>query len=399
MIREIPPTAGLPLVLADLLPVAGEPDTALADTLQLPAPLVTSSGAGALYIALEALKSLHPSRRVVVIPAFTCPLVALAVNQAGLEARLCDTLPGHFDLDPAALRAQCRPDTLAVITTHLGGRVADAAGAATIAHDAGAFLVEDAAQALGAHTQGHSVGLSGDVGIFSLGAGKGLSIYAGGLAVAKDASVRHALQAAYERLSPARPLREAWRALQTIGLWAAYRPFGLWFAYGQPLRKALAAGDPVGALSERFAPRIATHRVGRWRRHVALHAAHRLTDFLDAGRERAKRRIRHLEGIAGISVLGDLPGDNGTWPYFILRLPDEARRDAVLAELWTAGLGVSRAFCHALPDYPELTGILGKADTPQARDFAARTLTVTNSPWLSDREFERICRTLGAAAH
>ena len=50
-----------------------------------------------------------------------------------------------------------------------------------------------------------------------------------------------------------------------------------------------------------------------------------------------KDAIGFLEGIAGISVLRDLPGDNGTWPYFILRLPDEARRDPVGGELASAG--------------------------------------------------------------
>lgn len=397
MIREVPPTAGLPLELADFLPASDELEASLASRFGLPAPLVTSSGAGALWIALEALKSLRPERRVVVVPAFTCPLVALAVAQAGLEPRLCDTRPGHFDLDLESLRDQCGADTLAVITTHLGGRIADAVGAAAIARAAGAFLIEDAAQALGAYRHGESLGLAGDVGFFSLGAGKGLSIYSGGLVVSRDGTVRAALEATQARLVRAKPWLEAWRSLQTIGLWAAYQPFGLWFAYGQPLRRALADGDLIGALSERFAPEIRTHRVGRWRRGVGANAARRLQPFLDAGRERALLRIPRFEAIPGITVLQDGPEDAGTWPYFLLRLPNTEQRDRVLADLWPAGLGVSRAFCHALPDYPELRNFLGDADVPNARDFAARTLTVTNSPWLRDEELARICAALEAA--
>jgi dTDP-4-amino-4,6-dideoxygalactose transaminase len=81
-------------------------------------------------------------------------------------------------------------------------------------------------------------------------------------------------------------------------------------------------------------------------------------------------------------------------------MPDAASRDAALAALWTSGLGVSRLFIHALPDYGYLRGIVPAADLPHARDFAARSLTITNSPWLRDDEFARIVgqlrRALGA---
>jgi dTDP-4-amino-4,6-dideoxygalactose transaminase len=50
-----------------------------------------------------------------------------------------------------------------------------------------------------------------------------------------------------------------------------------------------------------------------------------------------------------------------------------------------------------LPDYPELAPILPPADLPNARDFAARTLTLTNSPWLQDADFDRCCAALADA--
>jgi dTDP-4-amino-4,6-dideoxygalactose transaminase len=34
-------------------------------------------------------------------------------------------------------------------------------------------------------------------------------------------------------------------------------------------------------------------------------------------------------------------------------------------------------------------------DLPNARDFAARSLTISNSPWLTDADFEAICAVLG----
>jgi dTDP-4-amino-4,6-dideoxygalactose transaminase len=77
-------------------------------------------------------------------------------------------------------------------------------------------------------------------------------------------------------------------------------------------------------------------------------------------------------------------------------LPDQKRRDAALDQLWSSGYGVSRLFIHALPDYAYLAGIVPAQDVPQARDFAARSLTIGNSPWMTDADFEAVCGALEA---
>ncbi len=78
----------------------------------------------------------------------------------------------------------------------------------------------------------------------------------------------------------------------------------------------------------------------------------------------------------------------------MLRLRDEATRDAALRGLWTAGVGVSRLFIHALPDYAYLQSYVGEHDVPNARAFAATMLTVSNSSWLDEATFESICAAL-----
>jgi len=97
-----------------------------------------------------------------------------------------------------------------------------------------------------------------------------------------------------------------------------------------------------------------------------------------------------LRQLSGITVFDDPPGSEGTWPFLLLTLPSQAMRDAAMRTLWTSGLGVTRLFIHALPDYDYLRDVVGPADVPNARNFAARSLSITNSPWLKDAEFERI---------
>jgi perosamine synthetase len=392
--HELPPTAGLPLRFADLRPGAATLAADIAAQLGTPPLQLECSGTASLLIALTALHELQPQRRRVVIPAYTCPLVAIAVQQAGLELQLCDLRAGHYDMDPVALRAACDERTLAIIPTHLAGRVADVDDALAVARSVGAYVIEDAAQALGARRDGVSVGLTGDIGFFSLAAGKGLSIYEGGLLLARDPELRERLARTAARLVPHRLGWEWKRSLELLGYAALYQPRGLRLAYGNPLRRALRRGDPVAAVGDDFLLTIPLHRVGRWRQAVGAHAATRLPAFLDQLSAQAQCRLPRLRQIGGIEVLDDPAGARGTWPFLLLLLPDQQRRDAALTQLWSSGLGVSRLFIHALPDYAYLAGVAPAQDVPHARDFAARSLSISNSPWVTDEDFETICRTL-----
>jgi dTDP-4-amino-4,6-dideoxygalactose transaminase len=392
--REAPPTAGLPLGLADLHGSSAAPLTALAATwLGVEEVQLECSGTAALTVALTALAGDAPGRREVAIPAFTCPLVPLAIRRAGLVPRLVDLGAGHFDMDPQRLADACGEQTLAVMPTHLGGRLADVASASVIAHGVGAVTIEDAAQALGARIDGGHAGTRGDIGFFSLAAGKGLSIFEGGLLVARDETLRTRFRETSRRIARWNPGWELRRSLELAGYTAFYRPGGLGLAYGRPLRRALLRGDLLAAAGEHFSADFPLHRVGRWRQRVGARAFARLPAFIEATTAQARSRVSRLTQVPGVHVFTD---DGGTWPYLMLRLPDEATRDAVLRRLWSSRHGVARMFIHALPDYAYLEAMPGGEDVPHARDFAARTMTVTNSLWLDDDAFEHVCAVIEA---
>ncbi len=394
LFSEIPPTAGLPPRWRDLLP-SGDGDLArrAADFLGVEHVQVECSGTASLVVALTAMHRLS-GRRAVVVPAYTCPLVALAVAYCGLELRLCDLAPGSIDFDAAALARLCDRDTLAIVPTHLGGRVADVATAKAVAANVGAFVIEDAAQALGARVDGRSVGLDGDAGFFSLAVGKGLTTFEGGLLVAREAALRDAFARVSREIVPFRFGWELKRSLQLAGYHVVYRPSLLGLAYGMPLRRALRAGDPIAAVGDGFSPDIPLHTLGHWRQSVGARAFARLPDFLAACTAQAQQRKARFASIAGVDIIDDPIGANGAWPFFLLRMRDEQTRDAALRELWGAGVGVSRLFIHALPDYAYLQAVVGEHDVPNARAFAATTLTLSNSPWLDDATFDAIASTI-----
>ena len=397
--REIPPTAGLPLEWRDLLPVRSTvPLTEqLGSLLGIEDVQVTCSGTAALVIALSTLGA-ESDRREVIVPAYTCPLVALAVAHCGLTLRICDLQSHDMGMDPAALALLCGARTLAIVPTYLGGRVLDITGVLACAASAGAVVIEDAAQAMGArHADGTPVGMLGDIGFYSMAVGKGLTMYEGGALVSRHPLLRARLRDMANVIVPHQVSWELRRSIELLGYAVFYRPIGLPLVYGASLRRALRRNDAEAAAGDRLPTKIALHRIGAWRQSVAARAATRWRDYHVVLRSQANRRKMRLNEIDAIEVIDDTPGAQGVWPTLLVRMPHGIARDAVLAELWGAGVGVGVPFARALPDYPSLRDIVPAADVPNARAFAARVLTITNSPWLDDLTFERIFASLRRA--
>lgn len=397
----VPPTAGLPLRAADLRPWGRENFAqALAQWLGVEQVQLECSGTSALMVALRTLKARQPQRSEVIAPAYTCPLVALAVAQCGLHLRLCDLRPDTLDMDSACLQALCSEQTLALLPTHLCGRVADVAAAVSCAQAVGAYVIEDAAQALGARINGQSVGLQGDIGFFSMAVGKGLSTFEGGVLISHDAELAHALGENSRRSTRPQPWMELRRSLELLGYAALYRPRGLYLAYGRSLRQSLARGDWIEAAGDDFGDFIAQHRLGRWRQRVGARALQRLNAFQQQTQMQAMARVEQLQSL-GIEVIGDgASGAQGSWPVILIRMPDRASRDAMLQAHWAEGCGLSLPFVHVLPDYGRYQHVLTAAQQDpavQARDWAQRLIAISNSPWLDPPRFAALLQGLKQA--
>lgn len=388
---EVPPTAGLPPSISDLFTSGGDLADMASRVMGLTSPQVECSGTASLVIALNTLKK-SSTRSEVIIPAYTCPLVPIAIAHCGLQVKLCDLAPDDFDLDINQLASLVTENTLAVLPTHLGGRIADIGEMKKQAAPFGVTVIEDAAQALGA-----DVGKHGDITFYSLAVGKGLSTFEGGLMTANNAELRQRLLETSQNIIPSDMSFELRRCIELIGYTFFYNPKGLHYVYGQTRRKALQAKQPEEAIGDVFDFDIPLHRVSRWRQKVGATAMKRLPEFIEQTGRQALKRCDRLDAISGIRVIRDKSDARGVWPFLMVLMPDRTSRDAALKRLWPSPLGVTRLFMHALPDYNYLGKIVPATLAPNARDFANRMLTISNSLWLDEERFEKICQTLELA--
>lgn len=144
-----------------------------------------ASGTDALLLPLRALDA-EPGSHVIV-PSFTFFATAGAVWNAGLRPVFCDVDPDTFNVTAETIEAVWTDRTVAVIPVHLFGRTAPMTGIMELATERGAFVLEDAAQAIGAAGPAGAAGAVADAGAFSFFPTKNLGAFGdGGLVTTND---------------------------------------------------------------------------------------------------------------------------------------------------------------------------------------------------------------------
>jgi perosamine synthetase len=329
---------------------------------------LVSSGTAALTLALRALRSLS-GRSEVVLPAYTCFSVPAAVLTAGLTPRPCDIDASNFDFDRTLLGETLTPNTLCVITHHLFGIPSDVARTQALCRQHGVFVVEDAAQAMGAESKGRLLGTLGDVGIFSLDRGKNITCGSGGIILTNSDEIAAALARHYQDV-PKPALSESIREFfATIMMAIFIRPRLYW----------IPAALPFLRLGETIFPRhIPVRRLSGVKAGMLRNWQQRL---IEANRGRAESAAYFTRRLP----LGRAPE-----PHPYLRLPllaashEEKRR---LHSLSTArGLGLGVGYPSPIDEIPEVRSRVNGKRFPSARRVADGLVTIPTHHWLSERD-------------
>ena len=140
-----------------------------------------ASGSDALLLSLMALGI--GSGDEVLLPPFTFFATAGSVSRLGAIPVFVDIDPETYNIDPSGIEEKISSKTKAIIPVHLFGQCADMDPLLKIATGRKLFVIEDAAQALGAEYQpiagedGRRAGQMGDLGCFSFYPTKNLGAF------------------------------------------------------------------------------------------------------------------------------------------------------------------------------------------------------------------------------
>jgi dTDP-4-amino-4,6-dideoxygalactose transaminase len=309
-----------------------------------------SSGTDALLAALMALK-IGPGDEVV---TSTYSFFATGGSIARLGARpvFVDVDPDTFNLDASMVEAACTPATKAIIPVHLFGLVAEMPPLMEVARRHNLHVVEDAAQAIGAHRDGYSAGAVGDIGCFSFYPSKNLGAFGdAGLVTTNDDGWAHVL-----------------RLIRAHGSEPKY------------FHKVVGGNFRIDALQAAVLRVKAPHLAG-W------------TD----GRRRNAGKYRNLIEAAGLIKYLKLPiepvGCFHIYNQFVVRAG--ARRDALKAHLLSRG--VETEIYYPVPLHlQECFAPLGYQNgaLPHAEAAARETLALPIHSELTDKQIEHVVRAM-----
>ena len=314
-------------------------EQALARAVGTADAVAVSSGTAALHLAMLALGIGEGDE--VIVPAYTFPATANAVELCGGRAVLVDVDPETFLVRPELVAEAVTSRTRAVLAVHLFGRPVAWEELQTAVSEEVA-LVEDAAGALGARYRDTPCGALGLLACLSFHPRKIVTTGEGGAVTTDEAE----LAAAVRRL----------------------RHHGI--------QDGPSTDIPVPGLNYRLADVLCALGVPQLERLESLLAA----------RERVagwyEERLRHLVGVPGTSE-----GDRHGWQAYVVTLD---RRDEALAGLRAEGIEaqIGTYAVNALGAYRD------RGSFPGADAAFARALALPFAGTMTEDDVDRVARVL-----
>ena len=314
-------------------------EVALARAVGTADAVAVSSGTAALHLAMLAL-ALEAGDEVIV-PAYTFPATANAVELCGATAILVDVDPETFVVRPELVAAAVTPRTRAVLAVHLFGRPVEWEELQTAVPQE-VVLVEDAAGALGASYRGTACGSLGLMGCLSFHPRKIVTTGEGGAVTTNEPELAAAI-----------------RRLRHHGIGGGER-----------------VDIAVPGLNYRLSDVLCA---------LGIPQLERLESLLEA-RERVAgwytERLEHL-----VRTPRAAEGDRHGWQAYVVALEG---RDAALAGLRAAGIE-AQIGTYAVN---RLSAFRGRGDFPGADAAFEQALALPFATSMSEDDVERVTSTL-----
>jgi dTDP-4-amino-4,6-dideoxygalactose transaminase len=324
---------------------------------------------------------------VVALPAYTCFTVPASVVRAGLKLHPLEMNPETLDIDYEQLQDLSEKRLLCFITANLFGLVNDVPRLQRTARSKGAFVIDDAAQSMGATRNGKPSGTMGDVGFCSFGRGKSLAAGEGGIIVTNCEEIASAIHSEFAQLPKASRKHDRELFLNLLAQSIFLRPSLYWIPNSLPFLK-------LGTTE--FAPSFPLTRLSAIPCGLLPELRDRLLDLNEKRRENAAHIMDGLKGNSSFAV-PTVPSEcRPIYARFPLLAKSEAIRDRAVLELHKAGIGASPFYPSAVCDISGIGPFMDGPDfhRPRAEALSRRLLTLPTHPLVRRQDLDRMAAVL-----
>jgi dTDP-4-amino-4,6-dideoxygalactose transaminase len=329
--------------------------------------LAVNSATAGLHLALEAL-GIGPGDEVITT-THTFTATAEVVRYLGADVKLVDIDAATLCIDPAAIERAVTAKTRAIIPVHYGGLAADMPAILEIARRHGLKVVEDAAHALPATSDGQLMGtLASDAAVFSFYANKTITTGEGGMVVTRSPQLAQRM----------RTMRLHGMSRDAFDRFTAKVPS--WYY------EIVAPGFKYNLTD--IAAAIGIHQLARAEAFQARRAAI------------AARYDGALAGLPIVTPPKAPPGERHAWHLYSIRLADAAPigRDALIERLFASGIGCSVHYIplHLQPYWRDRYGLEASA-FPNSQHAYERMLSLPIYTRMSDADVDRVAAAVRLA--
>jgi perosamine synthetase len=311
--------------------------------------VAANNGTTALHLALAAL-GVGPGDEVIV-PTLTYIASVNAIRYCGATPVFVDSLSPSLTLDPSHVASRITPRTRGILTVPLYGHPVDMDALHALATRHGLFLLEDAAEALGARYRNQSVGSLADATVFSFFGNKIITTGEGGMIVTGNPELAGRMR--FLRGQAVSPEKNYWHT--DVGF--NYRMTNI------------AAAIGCGQMERIEAHLARRQQVARWYTQALRNHAE-LVQLPEAG-----PHCHHCYWMYSIVLQSSQPG----------------LRDAVMQQMAGENIETRPVFypVHLMPPYAQPSG-----SYPMAESLAARGISLPTHGRLTEQEVQFVAQAL-----
>jgi perosamine synthetase len=289
----------------------------------------------------------------VVMPAYTCSVVAHAITLSGNRPHFVDIRLSDYNMNLDLLPEAINKETRAVVSTHLFGYPLNLDRVEEIVADAEArfghkiWLIQDCAHSFGAAWKGRMVGTSGDTALYALNISKMITAIFGGILTFQDQNLADKVRAWRDaRFRQPAPLKPLLRRLYLLAVYVAFTGtvYGLtwWLQEKTPildkLTKAYHLDDEIHFPPDHLDQMLDVEA------SVGLEQLKKYPRIIADRRKMAEWYDKNLPRPQGW-IFPPLV-DGATYSHYVVRVPD---REAVTAKYAEKGVHLGELIQYSIP--------------------------------------------------
>lgn len=350
------------------------------------------------------LKTLGIADAEIILPAYTCVVVAHAVVLSGNRCRFVDISLDDYNMDLDDVERAITPRTRAIVATHLFGYPLDCDRLAAIVNRAESrfghriFVLQDCAHSFGARWQGRLVTAEADAALFGLNISKLMTSIFGGMLTTDDAELAKKLRAYRQQEcrsagSMKALSRRLYLAASVVAFSSAVYPIVRWLEHDTSLLDRMTKAYHLDGIVH-FPPdyrdlmtdveaRVGLVQLGKYPDIIAAHIAN--AEYYDS----------RLRG----AVPWQLPpiAAGATYSHYVIRVPD---RDTVVRRVLRRGIELGDLIQYSVPHMDAYRTAESDTQYPHSKLASQQTINLPVYAGLNEDQRERIASAvIDAATH